>query len=125
VTRTCLCGRSFEAKTAKRLYCSPKCRRAAFTARQASPPPDPERPDSVVAETRSELEKLGALRSVEGQAALRLAAQVDAPRSAMAVSGDVARLLVVMATIRDASPREADSVDNAQADVEAKLRLVR
>jgi hypothetical protein len=65
--------------------------------------------------TEAELERLGALESVEGQVALRLAGQLDAPRNGMAVSGDAKELRAVMAAIRERAVKKADPIDELNA----------
>jgi hypothetical protein len=79
---------------------------------------------SVYKAVKTELEQHGAVDSVEGQIALGLAAQLDDPRNGMAVAGDARELRAVMTAVRDVSPREVDSVDDASAATSAKLRIV-
>jgi hypothetical protein len=79
---------------------------------------------SVYEATLAELEKHDAVDTVEGQIALNLARELDEPRNGMAVAGDARELRSVIAAVRDVSPREADSVDDASAAADAKLRLV-
>jgi hypothetical protein len=66
-------------------------------------------------QVRAELERLNALETVEGEIALRLAEQLDAPRNGMAVAGDAKELRVVMATIRERQPVKADPIDELNA----------
>jgi hypothetical protein len=74
--------------------------------------------------TEAELIALGALESVEGQIALRLAEQLDAPRNGMAVAADARELRMVMGLIRDGSKTEGDSVDDSRDEAARILRSV-
>jgi hypothetical protein len=65
--------------------------------------------------TQAELARLGAAESVEGQVALRLAEQLDAPRNGMAVSGDANVLLRTISEIRERSVKKADPIDELNA----------
>lgn len=70
--------------------------------------------------TRDELTRLGAVETVEGQVALRLAEQLDAPRNGMAVSGDADKLLKTIALIREQKPAKADPIDELNARRKAR-----
>jgi hypothetical protein len=62
--------------------------------------------------TEAELDRLGALESVEGQLALKLAALIDEPRAGMATAGDSREFRMVMAQVRStATPKEASPID--------------
>lgn len=74
--------------------------------------------------TEAELTALDALGSVEGQIALRLAEQLDAPRNGMAVAADARELRMVMGLIRDGSKTEGDSVDDSRDEAARILRSV-
>jgi hypothetical protein len=70
---------------------------------------------AVLGVTEAELDRLGVLETVEGQIAVRLAEQLDAPRNGMAVAGDAKELRAVMALIRDRSVKKADPIDELNA----------
>lgn len=71
---------------------------------------------AVLDATEAELTVLGALETVEGQVALRLARQLDHPVAGVAVSGDANTLTKLMAQIRDAAPvKKADPIDELNA----------
>jgi hypothetical protein len=74
--------------------------------------------------TRDELTAVGALGSVEGQIAMRLAAQLDEPRAGMAVAPDARELRIVMGMIRAGSKTEGDSVDDSRDEASRILRAV-
>lgn len=63
----------------------------------------------------AELTSLQAAESVEGRVALRLAAQLDAPRTGMAVSPDSRELRMVMAALREKTPAKVDPIDELNA----------
>lgn len=64
----------------------------------------------------AELARLMASETVEGQIALRLAEQLDAPRNGMAVAGDAKELRAVLAHIRDSSSvQKVDPIDELNA----------
>jgi len=73
----------------------------------------------------AELTALDALGTAEGAIAMRLAAQLDAPRNGMAVAADAKELRTVMQAIRAAAPDErVDSVDDSRGEAERILRSV-
>ncbi len=74
--------------------------------------------------TRAELARLGAVETVEGQVALVLADALDNPRAGMATAPDAARLVAIMAQIRDGSKAESDSIDDSRDEAERILRAV-
>lgn len=69
----------------------------------------------VGAAVEAELAALDAFSTAEGQIAMRLADQLDAPRNGMAVAGDAKELRAVLATIREKTPVKADPVDELNA----------
>lgn len=77
---------------------------------------------SVVSALDAELEALGLTDTVEGQAALVLARNLDSGRNGMAKQGDTARLMEVMSRLRGRVAREADTVDEVRSRREANLK---
>jgi hypothetical protein len=77
---------------------------------------------SVSSSTEVELERLGLTDTVEGQAALVLARNLDSGRNGMAKQGDTARLLEVMQGLRRRVVREADTVDSVRDQLAEKRR---
>lgn len=101
MTATCVqCGDSFEAARSTARYCSTRCkRRWQRTSGGATGEPAAPREESqaVYAAVVRDLERVGQLETVLGQAALVLARQLDSGRdtgsSAAAVSKELDRLM--------------------------------
>lgn len=81
--------------------------------RQALPPLSTN--SSCESSTRSELERLNASDTPEGQAALALAAAVDSGRSLMAAPAMVKELRATLDALREQSPKVKDGVDEFTA----------
>ena len=80
---------------------------------------------AVLDRTQAELDELGALDTVEGQSALRLAEQLDGRHNSLATAQTVKTLIELMDRIRDSSAAaKVDSVDDSRDETERILRSV-
>lgn len=118
-----LCGTPYQAKRASR-YCSPACRNQASAARigrkvVAAEPVVVE--SSVAAATRAELDAVGRADSVAGQAALTLAARIDAQaETGAALAALVKQLHATMAVATANTSESLDVLDELRARREAR-----
>ena len=77
---------------------------------------------SCAGTTADELERLDAVSTPEGQAALALARAIDSGRSLMALPAMTKQLSELMTGIRSRERRESDSVDELRERREAAVR---
>lgn len=124
VVKPCdLCGTPYQAKRASR-YCSPACRSQASAARVGRKvvPTEPVVVESsVAAAVRAELQAVGRLDTVAGQAALTLAARVDAQaETGAALAALVKQLHATMATATADASESLDVLDELRARREAR-----
>jgi hypothetical protein len=76
----------------------------------------------MVLAVRADLERCGAVGSLAGAIALRLALTLDDPAlGASSVSSISAQLVKTMKPLQDAAPREPDRLDDLSARLAAKL----
>lgn len=76
----------------------------------------------MVSAVRADLERCGAVGSLAGAIALRLALTLDDPLlGASSVSAISAQLVKTMKPLQDAAPREPDRLDDLSARLAAKL----
>lgn len=129
MTKTCPCGKSFDARSPRAVYCSPTCRKRASRAgvvvmpnvksRPMSPPmpePDVEVP-SVTGAVIAELGKANAMGSPAGLAAVKLAQLIDSASlaSGPAVSGWTREMRAALAEAKAvAEPVEVDPIDELE-----------
>lgn len=77
---------------------------------------------AMVSAVRADLERCGAVGSLAGAIALRLALTLDDPGlGASSVSSISAQLVKTMKPLQDAAPREPDRLDDLSARLAAKL----
>lgn len=70
---------------------------------------------STLEAVKRDLERLSALESPEGQAALALAEAIDSGRALMAQPAMVKELRSTLAELRERAPKKKDSVDEFSA----------
>lgn len=131
------CEKKFEAKSTRAKYCSPACRKAANrrpskkgAAEEAGKQEPPQvtipTPGGLVAAVAADLQKLQALDTVAGRAALALAYRIESPQetgsAAASMSKELTRLMEIAKS--EVAPMRKDTVDALEEAVAAKLRLV-
>lgn len=125
------CGSTFAATRTTAKYCGPTCRKRASRRGSVDTTPSsaPEvgaavEGSGLLAAVRDELQALGALEGVEGQAAVQLATRMQNPQeSGQAVAALSDKLLAAMRHIRAKSaPVVQDEVGTARARREEKRR---
>ena len=119
-----LCGTPYVAKTKRSKFCSDKCRIRNHAGKPPIPAPRPVVIDvasGVTSETKAALESLGKLNTPEGQAALVLAAKIDAGIDPLsAINGAVKQLGDTLAGLRQQSTPVADPVDELRRQREKR-----
>ena len=125
---TCPCGTRFEAKSARAVYCSDRCKKRGYRAGLKAAPvavtpavlptvtPDADVP-SVTGAAIAELRDANALGSAAGLAAVRLAQLIDSASamSGAAVAGWVREMRAALAEARADSPaEESDPIDELE-----------
>lgn len=70
--------------------------------------------------TQAELERLGAVETVEGQAALCLARAIASGQSLMAAPAMVKELRATLEVLRERTPKAKDGIDDIAARREAR-----
>lgn len=118
-----VCEAPFDAKTVRAKYCGATCRQRK--KRGAVPPDDPSTPDAgtLVAAVQTELEAAGAVASVDGQLALRLARKIE--KSADTGSGIAALVRELKALLIEAKSGSGASVGRPTGDEVDELRARR
>lgn len=124
---TCPCGTRFEAKSARAVYCSDRCKKRGYRAGLKAAPAGPAEPaplpvpdvdvPSVTGAVIAELRDANALTSAAGLAAVRLAQLIDSSSvmSGAAVSGWVREMRAALAEARAESPaEEVDPIDELE-----------
>ncbi len=115
--RTCdVCGTTYVAKRAAARYCSDTCRKRAQRAgvnKDRQPAPQPEAPSAgVYAATLARVTAGGVEGSESAQAALVLAARIDAGLdSGASIAAMVRQLHATMAVAMENAERAADPID--------------
>ena len=117
------CGRSYEAKTRRSLYCGDLCR--ARKHRGAAPVPNVEGLDNpLVNATRRELEAAGKLDTAMGQLALVLAAGLSSTQTTTglaALSKELSRVTAkAIGSTTAPAPGAGDDIDELKARRDAK-----
>lgn len=122
------CQKAFDAKSPKAVYCSAKCRKAAFRLRGGAQVVPLGRSEATVPErsstfeaTKAELEAAGRVGTHLGQAALALAERIDSATAVMGFAALVKELRSTMVEALKGAPRAADLVDELEARRERKF----
>ena len=124
---TCPCGTRFEAKSARAVYCSDRCKKRGYRAGLKAapiavagpaplPPPDVDVP-SVTGAVIAELQEANALGSAAGLAAVRLAQLIDSSSvmSGSSVAAWTREMRAALAEARAESPaEEVDPIDELE-----------
>lgn len=126
VLRNCdMCGRPYEAKSARSRFCSDLCR--VRRSRGAAPPPSAEEPESpLVKATRAELAAAGKECSALGQLALAVAARLATVQTTAGVASLSRELRAVVAVAVGPTPTQrpapgaGDEIDELKARRDAK-----
>lgn len=126
MSKTCAqCAASFDSPSPTARFCSARCRKAAFRARQEVPAASLDRPATVgttVEAVRAELEAAGRVDSYLGRAALALALRVDTSTAVMGFGALVKELRATMDAATGGFTIAGDPVDELRARRDRILR---
>ncbi len=115
-TRTCeQCSGAFESAHHAARFCSAKCRKGAFKARQGGQSEVEGTDGPTVAALRAELEAAGRADTVLGACALALAARVDTATAVMGYAGLVKELRATRDAALAGLTVAADPVDELRS----------
>jgi gamma-glutamyl phosphate reductase len=109
------CDAEYESAAQNARFCSAKCRKAAFKARQEIDGTATERRVSAVAAVTSDLEAAGRLETYLGAAALALAERIDSSTAVMGFAALVKELRSTMDAALAGVVVAADPVDELRS----------